>query len=138
MAVTEFDAPDAAEVPYVLVAVTVKVYATFDCNPRTWTGDDAPEPTKLPGDEVAVKNVAAFLGSAVNVILACPLLYDRFVPTFVAVPIVGAYGAKKSLAPWLILPACFDIYIFSLNPITLTGLQRPTIRLKFSLLLLLS
>jgi hypothetical protein len=35
VAVIEFDAADAAEVPYVLVAVTVKVYATFDCNPRT-------------------------------------------------------------------------------------------------------
>jgi len=54
--------------------------------------------------------------SGVNVIVTAPLSYGRLVPTFVAVPIIGAYGAKKSLAPWLILPACFDIYIFSLNP----------------------
>ena len=34
-----------------------------------------------------------------NVTSARPSLYGRFVPTFVAVPIVGAYGARKSLAP---------------------------------------
>jgi hypothetical protein len=52
--------------------------------------------------------------SGVKVTSARPLLKGRFAPTFVAAPIVGAYGAKKSLAPWLILPACFDI-LFSFN-----------------------
>jgi hypothetical protein len=56
-----------------------------------------------------VNEVAAFMASGVKVTSARPLLNALPEPTFVAVPIVGAYGAKKSLAPWLILPACFDI-----------------------------
>jgi hypothetical protein len=41
---------------------------------------------------------------------AAPLLNGLFVPISVAVPIIGLNGSKKSLADWLILPACFDIY----------------------------
>jgi len=49
-----------------------------------------------PGEEVAVNDVAADPDpDAVNVIVADPLLYGLLVPTFVAVPIVGALGVKK-------------------------------------------
>jgi len=90
VAVMLFDALDASEVPYVLVAVTVNVYAVSDCNPVTVIGEDDPVPVYPPGEEVTVNESAAFLASAVNVTVAAPLLYGRDVPTFVAVPIVGA------------------------------------------------
>ena len=41
---------------------------------------------------------AAPLALGVNVMLTAPSLYGRLVPTFVAVPIVGGNGAKKSFA----------------------------------------
>jgi hypothetical protein len=71
----------------------------FDCKPVTEIGDDAPVAVYPPGEDVTVNDVAAFLASAVNVTSARPLLNGLPEPTSVAVPIVGAYGAKKSLAP---------------------------------------
>ena len=94
-----FDAFEASEVPYVLVAVTVNVYEVFDCNPNIEIGEEDPVAVKEPGDDVTVYDVAAFLVSGVKVISARPLLYGRLAGTLVAVPIVGAYGIKKSLAP---------------------------------------
>jgi hypothetical protein len=93
------DAADAGDVPSALVAVTVKVYAVSDCKPVTEIGEDAPVAVYPPGEDVTVNDVAALIGSAVNVTSARPLLYARPDGTFVAVPIVGAYGAKKSFAP---------------------------------------
>ena len=86
----------------------------------------------------AVKEVAAFRGSGVKVIVTAPSLCGLPVPTSVAVPIVGGYGAKKSFDDWLILPTCFDIYYSPLISITVTSRQRLAIRLRFLTLLLLS
>jgi hypothetical protein len=99
VAVMLLEAADAEEVPYEFVPVTVNVYATADCRPNTEIGDEAPVPVKPPGEDVTVYEVAALVVSGVNVISARPLLNGRFAPTFVAVPIVGAYGIKKSFAP---------------------------------------
>lgn len=52
--VTELEAADAAPVPALLVAVTVKVYAVPLVRPVTVHGLDAQVPVMLPGLEVAV------------------------------------------------------------------------------------
>ena len=52
--VTEFDAADAAPVPALFVAVTVKVYAVPLVNPVTVMGLDVPVPVNPPGLEVTV------------------------------------------------------------------------------------
>jgi hypothetical protein len=65
----------------------------LDCNPVTVIGEDAPVPVYPPGLDVAVNDVATAPDPAVNVTVAEPLLNARPVPTFVAVPIVGAPGA---------------------------------------------
>jgi hypothetical protein len=54
VAVIDEEALDAADVPKEFVAVTVKVYAVFDCNPVTVIGDDADDPVNPPGEDVAV------------------------------------------------------------------------------------
>ena len=78
----------------------------------TVKGEDAPVAVYPPGEEVAVYDVAAAPEAfGVNATVAAPLLYARPVPTFVAVPIVGALGCKKSFADSENLPACFDIFI---------------------------
>jgi hypothetical protein len=48
------DAAEAALVPLLLVAVTVKVYEVLDCKPVTVTGEEAPVPVNPPGLEVTV------------------------------------------------------------------------------------
>lgn len=96
VAVMLLEAAEASEVPEAFVAVTVKVYTVADCRPVTEIGEDDPVPVYPPGDDVTVKEVAAFLASGVNVTSARPLLNGLPEPTSVAVPIVGAYGAKKS------------------------------------------
>ena len=52
--VTLLDAADAAPVPALLVAVTVKVYAVPLLRPLTTTGEVAPLPVNPPGLEVTV------------------------------------------------------------------------------------
>ena len=94
VAVIEPEADDAELVPKAFVAVTVNVYAVFDCNPVTVIGDVAPVPVKPPGDDVTVNEVAAFGPWAVNATVAAPLLNALLVPTSVAVPISGAAGNK--------------------------------------------
>ena len=54
LGVTEFDAADAAPVPALFVAVTVKVYAVPLVNPVTVMGLDVPVPVNPPGLEVTV------------------------------------------------------------------------------------
>jgi hypothetical protein len=90
------DAEDATEVPEAFVAVTVNVYAVFDCRPVTDIGDEAPVPVKLPGVEVTVYPVIPLVlpvVGAVNVTSARPLLNSLPAGTLLAVPIVGAFGA---------------------------------------------
>ena len=64
----------------------------------TVNGDDAPVAVNPPGEDVAVKDVAAAPeAAAVKVTVAAPLLYARAVPTSVAVTPVGAFGCRKPL-----------------------------------------
>jgi hypothetical protein len=89
VAVIELDAADAVPVPAALVPVTVKVAVASEANPVTIIGDDAPVAV-CPVLAVTVKDVAALGPVGVNVTDTAPLPNGRFVPTFVAVPIVGA------------------------------------------------
>jgi hypothetical protein len=66
-----------------------------EANPCTTIGDELPV-CVWPPEEVTLKDVAAYGPAGVNDTEAAPLLYARFVPISVAVPIVGAYGDKKS------------------------------------------
>jgi hypothetical protein len=52
--VTEFDAPEAAPVPALFVAVTVKVYPVPFASPLTVIGDALPVPVNPPGLDVTV------------------------------------------------------------------------------------
>ena len=55
---------------------------------------------------VTVKDVAAGESAGKeNVTTAAPLLNGLLVPTFVAVPIIGFNGSKKSFDAWDFLPA---------------------------------
>jgi hypothetical protein len=77
VAVIELDADEATLVPIALAAVTVNVYAVFDCKPVTVNGLDAPLAVNPPGLEVTVKEVIAELPlyeGAVKVTVAEPLL----------------------------------------------------------------
>jgi hypothetical protein len=69
----------------------------------TVKGLDAPDAVKEPGVDVTVYEViGSLLEGAVKVTAAAPLLWALEVPTFVAVPIVGATGelfAPEALAP---------------------------------------
>jgi hypothetical protein len=66
-----------------------------------------------PGLEVAVKEVASGESAGkVKVTVAAPLLNALPVPTFVAVPIVGANGSKKSFDACDFLPAFLPAAIF--------------------------
>jgi hypothetical protein len=97
VAVIAVEAADAAEVPEALVAVTVNVYEVADCSPSTVRGEDAPVAVKLPGLEVAVKDVAAGEPPGkLKLTLAAPLLNARLVPTSVADTLTGAEGCRKS------------------------------------------
>jgi hypothetical protein len=104
VAVIEFDAAEAADVPELFVAVTVNVYKVDDCKPVTVTGEEEPVPVNPPGLEVAVNEVAVAPAAGVNVTVAAPLLNERPVPTFVAVPIVGIPGlpfAEEAYIPMI-------------------------------------
>ena len=84
--VTEFDALDAALVPYALVAATVHVWAVPLLSPETVIGLDDPVPVIAPGLHVAVYPVMAdppVLPGAVKATDADP-------SPAVAVPMVGA------------------------------------------------
>ena len=74
------------------------MYVTFDCNPVIEIGDDDPVAVYPPGVDVTVNDVAALRELGVNDTSALPLLYGLPDPTSVAVPIIGASGAKKSFA----------------------------------------
>ena len=52
--VTEDEAADGEDVPLVLVAVTVNVYAVFGLSPFTVMGEVLPVPVIPPGVDVAV------------------------------------------------------------------------------------
>ena len=95
--ITELDAADAAPVPAALVPVTVKVAVADEAIPVTIIGDDDPVAV-CPVLAVTVKDVAALGPVGVNVTDTAPLLNGLAVPTSVAVPIVGAYGVRKSFA----------------------------------------
>lgn len=93
VAVAEFDAVDAKELPYPFVAVTVKVNAVLDGIPVTTTGVEDPLAEYPPDVEVAVNedaNPPPVFG--VNATETAALLNSLFVPTSVAVPIVGVNG----------------------------------------------
>ena len=67
-----------------------------DCRPVIVNGEEDPVTVYPPGLDVAVNDVAAApVAAAVKVTVAEPLLYALPVPTFVAVPIVGALGLRK-------------------------------------------
>jgi hypothetical protein len=86
--VTLFDAAEAAPVPALFVAVTVKVYAVPLVRPLTTMGLAAPVPVRPPGFEVTVYPVMVappLLAGAVKDTVAC-------VSPAVAVPTVGAPG----------------------------------------------
>ena len=68
-----------------------------------------------PGEDVAVKDVAAGESSGkVKVTVAEPSLNALPVPTFVAVPMVGADGSKKSFDACDFLPILLPDAIFNL------------------------
>jgi hypothetical protein len=101
--VTELDAADAGPSPTEFVPVTVIFVTTPEPKPWIVIGEDEPVAECVtPCTEQypdAVKDVAGAPSVlAVKVTVTAPLLYGRLVPTFVAVPIVGASGARKSFA----------------------------------------
>jgi hypothetical protein len=90
--VTALDGDDAALVPALLVAVTVKVYAWPLVSPVTTIGLPLLLAVRLPGDEVTVYDVIAappFDTGGVKVITAKPL------PAVALIP-VGAPGATAT------------------------------------------
>jgi hypothetical protein len=95
--VAALDAADAGPTPAAFVPVTVNVGVAPVAIPVTTIGDDAPVAV-CPVLAVTVNDVAAFGPVGVNVTDTAPLLNGLAVPTSVAVPIVGAYGVKKSFA----------------------------------------
>ena len=99
MAVT-VAAEELGDVPAAFVAVTVIEYETFDAKPSTVTGDEEPVPVLVvcpAAVAVAVKDVAAGeRAGKENDTDAAPLLNGLFVPTSVALTLVGANGSKKS------------------------------------------
>ncbi len=99
VAVIEFEADEARELPDAFVATTVNVYAVFDCKPATVIGDEDPVPVNEPGEDVTVNEVAVAPAPAVNSTLAAPLLNGRLVPTSVAVTLVGMPGAPLAEEP---------------------------------------
>ena len=103
--VTAADGLEAWDVPAALLAVTVNVGVAEDAIPVTVIGEDAPVAV-CPVLAVTVKDVAAGeRAGRVNATVTAPLLNGRFVPTFVALVIVGFNGSKKSFEAWDFLPA---------------------------------
>ena len=102
--VTADDGLEAADVPAALLAVTVNVGVADEAIPVTTIGEDAPEAV-CPVLAVTVKDVAAGESAGKeNATETAPLLNGRFVPTFVALSIVGFNGSKKSFDAWDFLP----------------------------------
>ena len=106
--VTEFDAADAAPVPTLLVAFTVKVYAVPFVSPATIIGEAVPVPVNPPGEDVTVYPVIAapFAAGAVKAIEAEAL-------PAVAVPMTGASGTAAGVtafeaADLTPVPTAFD------------------------------
>ena len=99
MAVTLAEAGLAVEVPLAFVAVTVYVYAVFDCSPVTVNGLEAPDAVNDPGLEVTVyEEIAAPpVDGAVNATLAAPLLNARLEGVFVAVGADIVAGAVEGV-----------------------------------------
>jgi hypothetical protein len=95
--VTALDAADAGPTPTAFLPVTVNVGVAPEAIPVTTIGEDAPVAV-CPVLAVTVKSIAALGPVGVNVTDTAPLLNGRAVPTSVAVPIVGAYGVRKSFA----------------------------------------
>jgi len=116
--VTAADAVDAADVPALLVAVTVNVGVAAEAIPVTVRGEDAPVAV-CPVLAVTVKDVA--LGDRAgkeNATETAPLSNALPVPIFVPVTPVGANGSKKSFDAWDFLPAFLPAAIlFSYFPI---------------------
>ena len=100
---------EASEVPVALLAVTLTVYVTPEAKPVTVIGDVAPVAVLVvcpPAVAVTVKDVAA--GDSAgneNDTEAAPSLNGRFVPTLVALTLVGASGCKKSFCAADLFPA---------------------------------
>jgi hypothetical protein len=96
VAVMLFEAALSGLVPFVPVALTLKVYEVASVNPLTVKGEDAPDTVIQPGVEMAVYedipegNLPVQAG-AVNATEA-----QRLFPA-VAVPIVGAPGAAGQM-----------------------------------------
>ena len=112
MIVGALEASEAADVPAALVARTVNVGVAVDAIPVTVIGEDAPVAV-CPVLAVTVKDVAAGESAGKeNVTTAAPLLNGRPVPTFVAVPIIGFNGSKKSFDAWDFLPIFLPAAIF--------------------------
>ena len=92
------DALDAAPVPALLVAVTVKVYAVPLVKPVTLIGELAPVPVKPPGLAVTVYPVML----APPLLAGAVKLTDAVVSPPVALPIVGAPGTTAlTVKDWL-------------------------------------
>jgi hypothetical protein len=98
----------ASDVPTAFVAVTVKVYPVFDCNPVTCTEVEDVVAVNEPGEEVTVYEVigAPFEEGAVQLTVAAPLLNARPVPTSVAETDVGTLGFPAPWKPKPLTPIC--------------------------------
>ena len=98
----------ASDVPTAFVAVTVKVYAVFDCNPVTCTEVEDVVAVNDPGEDVTVYEVigAPFEEGATQVTFAAPLLTARAVPTSVAETDVGTLGFPAPWNPKPLTPIC--------------------------------
>jgi hypothetical protein len=108
VAVMLAEAELASDVPTAFVAVTVNVYAVFDCNPVTCTEVEDVVALYPPGDDKTVYEVigAPFEEGATQVTSAAPLLNARAVPTSVAETDVGAFGLPAPWKPKPLTPIC--------------------------------
>jgi hypothetical protein len=106
--VNELDALDAGDDPVVLEATTVNVYAVPVDNPLTVIGED-PVPVNPPGDDVAVKVVAA--PPVVAAVYATDAVEP--VPRSATAPIVGASGTSDIAVPDLVMPDALALLIFA-------------------------
>jgi hypothetical protein len=107
------DAAEAAPTPLAFAPVTVKVTVPTGI-PVTVIGEDDPLAV-CPVDAVTVNPVAGTEPAGKeNDTIAEPLLYGLFVPTSVAVTLIGALGGIKSFCAKDFFPAllfCAIIYI---------------------------
>ena len=100
-----------SESPESLLATTVKVGVAPVSKPVTTIGEDDPVAVS-PVEAVTSYDVAAGeLAGNSKLTDAAPSLYARFVPTFVAVTLIGASGSKKSFELCEFAPRFFPIAI---------------------------